>query len=107
MNPGQMKHRITIQHYEEYEADNHISKQRWIDLSTVWCSMNDLFGKEYWRAKQYNAENTVEFIIRCNACKDIRVKDRINYKGRLFNITSIDNIKYENKYMKIKAMEVI
>ena len=107
MNIGMLKHKITIQRYAEYEDEHHISKEDWIDLKTVWCSMNNLYGKEYWEAKQYGAENTVEFIIRYSACKDLSVKDRLKKDDKLFNITSINNVMYRNQVLKIKAVEVI
>lgn len=102
-----MDKRITIQRYEEYEDEHGISREAWIDLCTVWCSMNNLYGKEYWDAKQYGAENTVEFVIRYSACKDLSVKDRIKRGAKLFNIKSVDNIMYKNETLKIKALEVI
>ena len=102
-----LNHRVTIQRYAEYEDDHGISREDWVDLKTAWCSMNNLYGKEYWEAKQYNAENTIEFVIRYSACKDLSVKDRLKKNDRLFNITSIDNVMYRNEVLKIKAIEVI
>lgn len=107
MDIGRLNQRVTIQRYSEYENEHHISQEGWVDLCTVWCSMNSMYGKEYWEAKQYNAENTVEFNIRYSACKDLSVKDRIKKDDKLFNITSIDNIMYRNEILKIKAIEVI
>lgn len=107
MNIGKLNKRITIQRHTEYEDEHGISREEWIDFNTVWCSMNNLYGKEYWEAKQYQAENTVEFVIRYNACKDLSVKDRIKMSDRLFNISSVDNVVYKNEVLKIKAMEVI
>ena len=107
MKIGKLNQRVTIQRYMEYEDEYGISKQDWVDLCTVWCSMNNLYGKEYWEAKQYKAENTVEFVIRYNACKDLSVKDRIKQGDKLFNITSIDNVLYRNETLKIKALEVV
>lgn len=108
MNIGKLKHRVTVQRYMEYEDDHGISREDWIDFKTVWCSKNNLFGKEYWSAKEYNAENTVEFVIRYSACKDLSVNGyRLKQGDRLFNITSIDNILYRNEILKIKAIEVI
>ena len=31
---------------------------------------------------------------------------RIDFGGKLYDITFIDNIKYENKYLEVKALEV-
>lgn len=107
MNPGKLNKRLTIQRSVEKEDENSITKSEWQDLKKVWGSMNNLSGKEYWNAKQYNAENTVEFEIRYNSCPDISEKDRIIYKDLVFNIISPpDNVKYRNEIIKIKAMEV-
>lgn len=107
MRCSKMTHRLIIQRCEVYEDEHGISREDWVDLKTVWCSMNNLFGKEYWSAKEYNAENTVEFVIRYSACKDLSIKDRLKLGNRLFNISSVDNIMYKNESIKIKAMEVI
>lgn len=107
MNPGRLNKRITIQRCKDKEDYNNIVKPYWEDLITVWCSMNNLYGKEYWEAKKYKAENTVEFAIRYNSCSDISVKDRIKYNKLLYNIISIDNVLYKNEILKIKATEVI
>jgi SPP1 family predicted phage head-tail adaptor len=32
---------------------------------------------------------------------------RILFQGKQYNITSIDNIKYQNRYIEIKAQEVV
>lgn len=108
MRVSRLNHRVTIQCYAEYEDDRGISREGWVDLKTVWCSMNNLYGKEYWEAKQYSAENTIEFVIRYNACKELSVNGyRLKQGNRLFNITSIDNVQYKNEMLKIKAIEVI
>ena len=107
MEIGKLRHRITIQKNEEYEDENGFIKSDWVTKATVWASVNNLHGKEYWEAKKYKAENTVEFIIRYSACKDISVKDRIVFKDTVYNISSVDNILYKNETIKIKAVAVI
>lgn len=82
--------------------------------------MNNLWGKEFYAAKAVQAENTVEFIVRYSKdlekinSKEYRIKTikdknatKEKDKYRYFDITFIDNIKYENKWLKIKAVEVI
>ena len=49
-------------------------------------------------------ERTVEFVIRYSACRDLTEKDRILFRGNLYNISSIDNVMYRNEYLKIKAV---
>ncbi|WP_061329214.1 phage head closure protein [Clostridium botulinum] len=117
---GEMRHRITIQKYSTYQNDNGFDVRKWDDYKTVWASMNNLWGKEFYAAKATNSENTIEFIVRYSKdlekinSKEYRIKTikdknatKEKDKYRYFDITFIDNIKYENKWLKIKAIEVI
>ncbi|ACO84546.1 phage head closure protein [Clostridium botulinum] len=117
---GEMRHRITIQKYNTYQNENGFDIEEWDDYKTVWASMNNLWGKEFYAAKSTNSENTVEFIVRYSKdlekinSKEYRIKTikdknttKEKDKYRYFDITFIDNIKYENKWLKIKAIEVI
>lgn len=107
MRVTKLTKRITIQRCAEYEDENTgVSKRKWVDLKTIWAGMNNLYGKEYWTAKQYGGENTIELTTRYSACPDLSVRDRIKYNGRVFNIIFVDNIQYKNETIKIKAMEV-
>ena len=100
--------RIVIQKYTS-KTVNGFDSGDWIDYKIVWANINNLFGREYWEAKNCNAENTLNIVIRYS--KDVEIlnsKDyRIKWENRLFNITFIDNIKYENKYLKLKVLEVL
>lgn len=108
MNVGDLNKRITIQKSISYKDEHQISKSRWEDYKTVWCNINNLFGKEFWEAKQLNMENTIVFTIRYS--KDFAEMTsneyRIKWGTRFFNISFIDNIRYENTWLKIKAVEV-
>ena len=67
--------------------------------------MNSLSGKEYWEAKQINAETEVDFVIRY--CSEVSKLDtehyRIIFREKLYNITFVDNVQYKNKTIKIRA----
>lgn len=108
MNFTKLNKRINVEKYDEITNDNGFDIGIWNNYKTVWASVNNLYGKEYWTAKAINCENTVEFIVRYSKdLEQINSKEyRICFKGRLFNITFIDNIKFENKYLKIKAVEI-
>ncbi|HIG0362060.1 phage head closure protein [Clostridium sporogenes] len=120
VNIGEMRHRITIQKYNTYQNENGFDIEKWIDYKTVWAGMNNLWGKEFYAAKATNSENTIEFIVRYSKdlekinskeyrIKTIKDKNAIKEKDkyRYFDITFIDNIQYKNKWLKIKAIEVI
>lgn len=106
---GELKHRITIQKYTTITTDNGFDEETWLDYKTVWASMNNLYGKEFYAAKAVQSENTVEFTVRYS--KDLEILNtkeyRIFWNEKSYNITFIDNIKYENRWLKIKAIEVV
>lgn len=106
MSTNKYVNRITILRKMSYEEDGFL-KDGWKPIKRVWASANKLFGKEYWSAKEYGAEDTVIFTIRFNACKDLNVKDKILFNDRTFNIIDVDNVMFRNEELKIKAKELI
>lgn len=104
MNPGELRHRITLQKFTSTVNENGFEEEMWIDFKTVWASVSNLHGREYFEAAAVQKENTVKFIIRYT--KDLDTSMKIAFKGKSYNIIQIDNIKYENRFIEIKAMEV-
>lgn len=106
---GRMNKRITFEVETTVTNESGFQEQTWNGIKTVWSSVNNLFGREFWSAKAVQQENTVVFKIRYN--KEIEnlntKKTRINFKGKFFNITHIDNVRYENRVLSIKATELI
>lgn len=105
-NPlGEWKERITIQKSTlgNDRAGNHVLS--WEDYYTCSAYVNNLSGKEYWEAAQVNAQKDIYFIIRY--CSEVSVMDtehyRILFRGQVYNITFLDNVKYQNKTLKIRA----
>ena len=86
---GEWKDRIIIQKSVagNDKAGNHILS--WQDYYTCHAYVNNLSGKEYWEAAQLNAEKEVFFLIR--------------YCSEAAAITFIDNVKYQNKTIKLRA----
>lgn len=104
MKSEELKHKVVIQKYVNIVNDNGFEEEIWEDYKTVWASVSNLYGREYFAAAAVQAEKTVKFTIRYT--DEIDTSMRILFKGKQYNITSIDNIKYENKFIEIKAMEV-
>ncbi len=103
MQAGDLRHRIEIQRIiKRREADKSI-RTEYQTIKTVWAKVNGLYGREWWEARKYGAEGTVEFTIRYGAMKDLTVKDRILFRGTLYNIVSVDNTLFRDNFLKIKA----
>lgn len=104
MDIGELSHRITLQILETITNDNGFEVETWIDFKTVWAAISNLHGREYFAAAAVQAENTVKFTIRYT--DEVDTAMRILFKYKQYNITSIDNIKYANKFIEIKAIGV-
>lgn len=104
MKSEELRHRITIQVLETLTNDNGFEIETWVDFRDFWAAVTNLHGREYFAAATVQAEKTVKFTIRYT--DEIDTSMRILFKGKQYNITSIDNIKYANKFIEIKAMEV-
>lgn len=101
-----MNNRIT---FEKRTMDNSsgFEVEKWVKYKTVWCSANNLYGQEWFRAKEVAMENTITFVMMYNASlvKNINTKDyRIIFNKKIYNIESIDNVKYENEEIKIRGV---
>ena len=104
MNPGELSKRITFQRLTTTTNENGFEVEDWKDFKTVWAAVTNLHGREYFEAATVQRENTVKFTIRY--LKNIDTSMRILFQGKQYNITAVDNIKYKNVYMEIKALEV-
>ena len=104
MNPGELDKRITFQRLTTTTNKNGFEVETLEDFKTVWAKVSNLHGREYFEAAAVQRENTVKFTIRY--LPDVNPSMKILFQGRQYNITSIDNIKYQNRYMEIKAQEV-
>lgn len=102
---GEWKERITIQKSTlgNDSAGNHVLF--WEDYYNCYAYANNLSGKEYWEAAQVNAQKDIYFIIRY--CSEVSVMDtehyRILFRGQVYNITFLDNVKYQNRTLKVRA----
>ncbi len=100
--------RIIIQetHTGTDAAGNH--KALWEDYHKCYAYVNNLSGAEFFAAKQVGAEDEVDFVIRY--CKKISAlksdKHRILFRGEIYNITFVDNVKYQNKTIKLRGKRV-
>jgi len=104
MEIASLNKRITIQELKLSINENGFEIEEWIDYKRVWAGVSNLHGREYFDAAAIQMENTVKFTIRY--LPGIDTSMRIVFKDKNYNITSIDNIKYGNRFMEIKAMEV-
>ena len=74
-------------------------------LIEPWASVNDTSGDEYWTAREQQQKTVTIFkIFWCAEIETLTNKDFIVFRGREYDIVHPDNLMYENKLGKIKAV---
>lgn len=105
MSIGEMKHRITLQQLVISTNENGFEVKAWQDYKTVWAKATSLAGREYYQAAAIQAEKTLVFLTRY--IEGINESMRIKFGDKVYNITFINSLEYQKKYIEIKAMEVM
>jgi len=97
MPAGRYRHRVTIQHAVDPQDSYGQPQQNWVDLTTIWASVEPLVGKEGHSSEdnQVLAQNTT--LIKTRYRGEITTKMRALFKGQVFNITSIQDINGRGK----------
>lgn len=106
MDSGAYRSLVTIQQYVSGFDDIGNPSEEWQEYKTCYAYVNGLSGREYWEAAVVHGENTVEFVFRWKPFFDsMNTKQyRLLFNGGIYDITSIDNIQFRNKTVKIKAV---
>ena len=78
----------------------------WADYYRCRAYVNGLSGSEYWAAAAQQAENTVVFEVRwCCRLSEIHPQIcRIVFRGSVYDVKSVDNVQYNDRFIKIKAV---
>ncbi|WP_026478169.1 phage head closure protein [Alkaliphilus transvaalensis] len=105
MEIGALRHRITFQKKTIAINHNGFEIETWEDVKSIWSAASNLHGREFYEAAQVKAEHTVKFTFRY--LKGIDPSMEIRFNGKRYNIIAIDNIKYKNRFIEVRAQEVM
>lgn len=101
---GELKHRVAFEKLVTAVNENGFEIEEWKEYKVVWAKVSNLSGREYFQAATINKEKTVKFLVRF--IDGISEDMRIRFNEKQYDIVAIDNIKYENKYLEIKGIEI-
>lgn len=106
MDSGAYRNKVLFQKIHANHDLLGVKKDIWNDFKTAYAYVNGLAGREFWEAATVQQENTVEFAFRWKPFFDtMNAKQyRIVFRNRIYNITSIDNIQFRNRIVKIRAV---
>lgn len=105
MQSGKLRHRLKLQSKtvtrDSYGAETIV----WTEEAIVWGSVEPISGREYFLAKQVQAETTHK--IRIRYYSGLRADWRILFGARIFEIDSIINFEERNKEMVLMCHEMV
>lgn len=107
MNIGRLKQRITIQKKETLIDENGFEVEEWIDYKTVWASVKNINGKEFFQAQQAQSQASKKVTIRylrdldSSLDSNVSLKHRIKYKSNNYNLIYSDNIQEQNRFIEL------
>ena len=103
MKIGPLKHRIVLQRKTVTEDTLKQQSESWVDFAYVWGSIEPLTGREYFSARQENAEVTTRITIRF--LKNVTPDMRVVFGSRVFEVVSVINPKELNQSLVLMCRE--
>ncbi len=106
INPGLMRERITIERNASGTDERGNAVDEWEEYYSCRAYANNLFGSEYYAARQAGAEQTVKLTVRYTGkLSGISTADyRLIFRGKVYDIEFIDNVRYEDNMLIIHAV---
>ena len=105
MNPGRLRHLISIQYRIKSQNEFGEVVENWMELTKAWAEIKPIKSNEYFAAFKERAEVTHRVVMRY--VEGIKPSMRIEAKGRVFEIVGIRNYFERDEYLEIMAKEVI
>lgn len=89
MNPARFRHRIEIQEFIEMVNENGYPVEGWTRKFQLWSDIKTVKGSEVIKAAAEVNTETYRFIVRY--VEGLNAKQRILFKGRIYDIQSVLN----------------
>ena len=102
INPGRLKHRVTIMRYQETEDELGNTVYELAPLKTCWAELRPVRGKE--QLEYYKSVNDLMYKVTIRRT-DVTEKDVILFRGRQFQINYITNPLEDNYYLELMCTE--
>jgi SPP1 family predicted phage head-tail adaptor len=88
MQAGKLRHRITLQKPVKTQSPaTGAVINTWADVATLWADVTDVSVREFVAAQAGQSEVTARITIRYR--DDVTNKNRIVYRGRIYNIYGV------------------
>lgn len=105
MQIGRLRHRVALQTVSEARSSTGAVTETWNTTATVWAEVVDLAGREFWDARQVNAELTARIRIRYRS--GIVPKMRAVFGARTFDIQSVIDPEGRRRELVLMCRELV
>lgn len=82
-----LRHRVTLQRYEQTRDEMGGVVETWADVATVWASIEPLSAREFIAAQSAQSQVSARIVIRYR--EGITAAMRILHNGRVYNIEGV------------------
>lgn len=89
MKTCKLRHRVLIQQKQKTRSPTGAVIVNWVDIATVWASIEPSSVKELLLAKSLLSEVTAKIIVRVNKRITIDSSMRIKHKEKIYNIAGV------------------
>ena len=103
MNPGKLRHLITIQARTKRQNEYGEVVEEWQTVAKAWAQIKPIKSSEYFAVFKEHTEVTHRIIIRY--IDRLNFSMRILHKGRVFEVVGLRNFFERNEYLEIFAKE--
>lgn len=88
MKAGRLRHRVSLQRQTETrDPESGAVIVSWGEVAKLWASVEPLSAREFIAAQSVQSEVSARIVIRHR--NDVSAKDRIVYRGQVYNIEGI------------------
>ncbi|WP_303748413.1 phage head closure protein [Stenotrophomonas pigmentata] len=84
---GRLRHRVLIQQQVTIRDDDGVQTTNWVDVATVWASVEPLSAREFIQSGQTQVAVTARITIRYRA--GLQASMRILHRGQVYNIAGL------------------
>lgn len=105
MEAGRLRHRVTIQNATLAQDAYGEPIKTWGTYATVWASVEQLDGREYWTAQQ--AQSDVNTRIRIRLRDGVTPLMRVSWDSRIFEIQTVIRDATNKRQMDLMCREVL
>ncbi len=84
---GTLRHRVLIQQQETTRDSDGVSQTAWVDVATVWASVEPLSAREFIQSGQTQAAVTARITMRYR--EGMMPTMRLIHRGEIFNIAGL------------------